>query len=73
MAPPTTHDWFVHQLYDFAPSMGMTLIAAKYSRWVVDLNRDPQSKPLYTDGRIITALCPTPFLASPFTAMSEKN
>jgi N-formylglutamate amidohydrolase len=43
--------------------MGMTLIAAKYSRWVIDLNRDPQSKPLYTDDRIITPLCPaTTFL-----------
>lgn len=58
-AAPDDTDWFVHQLYDFAPSMGMMLIGAKYSRWVIDLNRDPQSKPLYTDGRIITALCPT--------------
>lgn len=56
---PDDTDWFVHQLYDFAPSMGITLIHAVYSRWVIDLNRDPQSKPLYTDGRIITATCPT--------------
>jgi N-formylglutamate deformylase len=52
-------DWFVDQLYDFVSEMGITMIAANYSRWVIDLNRDPQSKPLYTDGRIITALCPT--------------
>lgn len=52
-------DWFVHQLYDFAPAMGMSMITARYSRWVIDLNRDPQNKPLYGDGRIITALCPT--------------
>ncbi|GHN00277.1 N-formylglutamate deformylase [Cytophagales bacterium WSM2-2] len=65
-AAPDDTDWFVHQLYDFAPAMGMTLVAAKYSRWVIDLNRDPQSKPLYTDGRIITALCPTTtFLGEP--------
>lgn len=56
---PDDTDWFVDTLYDFAPSMGITMIAAQYSRWVIDLNRDPQSKPLYTDGRIITALCPT--------------
>lgn len=56
---PDDTDWFVHQLYDFAPAMGITMIHAVYSRWVIDLNRDPQSKPLYTDGRIITALCPT--------------
>jgi N-formylglutamate amidohydrolase len=42
------------------------MIYATYSRWVIDLNRDPQSKPLYTDGRIITATCPTTtFLGEP--------
>jgi N-formylglutamate deformylase len=52
-------DWFVDNLYDFASALGITMITAHYSRWVIDLNRDPQSKPLYTDGRIITELCPT--------------
>lgn len=52
-------DWFLHDLYDFAPSMGITMIHAKYSRWVIDLNRDPDSKPLYDDGRIITSLTTT--------------
>lgn len=58
-ANPDDTDWFVDQLYDFAPAIGITMISAVYSRWVIDLNRDPESKPLYTDGRIITALCPT--------------
>jgi N-formylglutamate deformylase len=58
-AAPDDTDWFVDQLYDFAPSMGIAMITATYSRWVIDLNRDPDSKPLYTDGRIITGLCPT--------------
>ena len=63
---PDDTDWFVHQLYDFVPSLGITMIYAEYSRWVVDLNRDPQSKPLYSDGRIITGLCPTTdFLGQP--------
>jgi N-formylglutamate deformylase len=56
---PDDTDWFVHKLYEFAPSMGITLIHATVSRWVIDLNRDPENIPLYTDGRIITALCPT--------------
>lgn len=56
---PDDTDWFVHKLYDFAPAMGITIIHAVYSRWVIDLNRDPKSKPLYNDGRIITPLCPT--------------
>jgi N-formylglutamate deformylase len=56
---PIDTDWFVNRLYDFAPSMGISMVTAHYSRWVIDLNRDPQSKPLYIDGRIITELCPT--------------
>jgi N-formylglutamate deformylase len=56
---PDDTDWFVDQLYSFASEMGMTMISAVYSRWVIDLNRDPESRPLYTDGRIITGLCPT--------------
>lgn len=59
MKTPDDTDWFVHKLYDFGMEMGITMIHANYSRWVIDLNRDPESKPLYTDGRIITALCPT--------------
>lgn len=55
-AQPDDTDWFVHDLYNFAPELGVTLIHARFSRWVIDLNRDPESKPLYTDGRIITGL-----------------
>jgi N-formylglutamate deformylase len=55
---PDDTDWFVHKLYDFAPDMGITLIHANVSRWIIDLNRDPESKPLYSDGRLITGLCP---------------
>jgi len=56
---PDDTDWFVDKLYDFAPSMGIIMISANYSRWVIDLNRDPSGKPLYSDGRIITGLCPS--------------
>ncbi|MCH2231102.1 MAG: N-formylglutamate amidohydrolase [Crocinitomicaceae bacterium] len=56
---PDDTDWFVHKLYNFASEMGITIIYAKYSRWVIDLNRDPQSAPLYNDGRIITGLTTT--------------
>jgi N-formylglutamate amidohydrolase len=56
---PDDTDWFVDRLYSFAPSLGITMITATYSRWVIDLNRDHDSKPLYHDGRIITALCPS--------------
>jgi N-formylglutamate deformylase len=64
---PDDTDWYVDQLYNFAPSLGITMITAVLSRWVIDLNRHPESKPLYTDGRIITDLCPvTTFLNQPF-------
>jgi N-formylglutamate deformylase len=52
-------DWFVHDLYNFAPALGITVIHARYSRWVIDLNRNPHSAPLYDDGRIITGLVPS--------------
>ncbi len=51
-------DWFIDQLYDFAPQLGITMITANYSRWVIDLNRNPKSQPLYSDGRVITGLVP---------------
>lgn len=52
-------DWFVDRLYAFAPSLGITVIKANLSRWVIDLNRDPESVPLYADDRLITSICPT--------------
>ena len=63
---PDDTDWFVDKLYGFAPALGITMISGVLSRWVIDLNRHPESKPLYTDGRIITGLCPTTtFLGQP--------
>jgi N-formylglutamate deformylase len=52
-------DFFVDELYGFAPALGVTLISARFSRYVVDLNRDPSGARLYTDGRKETALVPT--------------
>lgn len=52
-------DWYVHKLYSFASEQGITVIKANLSRWVIDLNRDPESTPLYNDGRLITSCTPT--------------
>ena len=69
---PDDTDWFVDRLYGFASSMGITMISAVYSRWVIDLNRHPEGKPLYSDGRIVTALCPvTTFLNTPLYSDSR--
>ncbi|MEM8502106.1 MAG: N-formylglutamate amidohydrolase [Cyanobacteria bacterium P01_D01_bin.1] len=32
-------DWHLQQLYDFLPGLGITVMQANYSRYVVDLNR----------------------------------
>lgn len=64
--PPDDTDWFVNQLYDFATELGIPMLCARYSRWVIDLNRNPDSSPLYYDGRVLTGLCPaTNFLGEP--------
>lgn len=66
LLPPDDTDWLVHQLYDFAAALGVPLLRARYSRWVIDLNRNPDSTPLYHDGRVITGLCTaTTFLGEP--------
>ncbi len=63
---PDDTDWLVNQLYDFAPDLGITLLSARVSRLVIDLNRNPTDQPLYSDGRLITGLCPTTtFLGEP--------
>lgn len=59
-------DWFLPELYPFASNLGISSIKANYSRWVIDINRDPEQVPLYNDGRLITGLCTTTdFLGNP--------
>lgn len=51
-------DWHLGKLYAFLESMGVSVLAATHSRYVVDLNRDPSGKSLYP-GQDVTELCPT--------------
>ncbi|MGE0321221.1 MAG: N-formylglutamate deformylase [Polyangiaceae bacterium] len=57
LALPDT-DWHVHQLYGFAPDLDVTCLFAHYSRYLIDLNRDPSGASLYP-GKSVTELCPT--------------
>jgi len=61
MTPLARHvpdtDWHVDRLYDFAAELGATTVAATHSRYVIDLNRAPDNKPLYP-GADNTELCP---------------
>lgn len=52
-------DYYVDRLYEFVSSLGITMVVADISRWVIDLNRSAENAPLYNDGRVITSLCPT--------------
>tara|TARA_Y100001978_G_C23701021_1_gene440937 strand:+ start:523 stop:1344 length:822 start_codon:yes stop_codon:yes gene_type:complete len=71
---PDDTDWYLQELYDFASEMGVTVIEAVYSRWVIDLNRTPENQNLYDDGRIITALCPnTDFFGTYIYSHSENE
>ncbi|CAD5105786.1 N-formylglutamate deformylase [Zestomonas carbonaria] len=40
-------DWHIPRLYDFAGELGASVLAAQYSRYVIDLNRPADDKPLY--------------------------
>ena len=57
LALPDT-DWHVTRLYDFAPDMGATMLVARYSRYLIDLNRPPDDAALYSSA-VQTGLCPT--------------
>jgi len=51
-------DWWIERLYDFAPSLGATVIRTTISRTMIDVNRDPSGVSLYP-GQATTELCPT--------------
>lgn len=57
LALPDT-DWHVDRLYGFVEELGASMIVATQSRYVIDLNRAPDSRPLYP-GASNTELCPT--------------
>ena len=51
-------DWHLDRLYSFAEELDATVICAKVSRYVIDLNRPATGESLYP-GMITTSLCPT--------------
>jgi N-formylglutamate deformylase len=51
-------DWHLDRLYDFAAELDITVLKANYSRYVIDLNRPPDNRPLYP-GANNTELVPT--------------
>jgi N-formylglutamate deformylase len=51
-------DWWMPRLYDFAEDLDPTIVEARQSRYVIDVNRDPSGASLYP-GQATTELCPT--------------
>jgi N-formylglutamate deformylase len=58
-------DWHLERLYrPLAERLGASLIAPRYSRYVIDLNRPPDDQPLYPGASGGTGLVPTRFFTS---------
>lgn len=51
-------DWFLDRLYAFAEPLGASLLVPVHSRYLIDLNRPSDNRPMYA-GRNNTELCPT--------------
>ncbi|MBN3849301.1 N-formylglutamate deformylase [Paraburkholderia sp. Ac-20342] len=50
-------DWHLDRLYAFVRELGATVLGARVSRYVIDLNRPPNDESLYP-GQTTTGLCP---------------
>lgn len=50
-------DWHLDRLYEFARRAGASVLGARISRYVIDLNRPPSGESLYP-GQTTTGLCP---------------
>lgn len=50
-------DWHLAELYGFAQEMGASVLSARWSRYLIDLNRPPENTNLYP-GQDTTGLCP---------------
>lgn len=55
-------DWHLHALYNFLPELGASVLRPHFSRYVIDLNRPPDDRPMYP-GASNTELCPTCFFS----------
>lgn len=51
-------DWFLDRLYAFAEPLGASVLVPMHSRYLIDLNRPSDNRPMYA-GQNNTELCPT--------------
>lgn len=65
-------DWHVGELYAFVRELGASVLVPAWSRYVADLNRDPEGHALYP-GRSETSLVPvTTFAGEPIYAAGDE-
>lgn len=65
-------DWYVDRLYPFARDLQATVLSARWSRYLVDLNRDPSGASLYP-GQRTTSVCPVEtFEGEPLYASGDE-
>jgi len=65
-------DWHVDRLYEFALNLPATTVTAVFSRYVIDVNRDPSGASLYP-GQATTGLVPsTTFAGEPLYQDGEE-
>jgi N-formylglutamate deformylase len=50
-------DWHLPELYGFVEEIGASMLSARWSRYLIDLNRPPENSNLYP-GQDTTGLCP---------------
>src|SRR5574337_988252 len=55
-------DWHLERLYGFVRALDASLLVARHSRYLIDLNRPPENAPMYP-GVNNTELCPTRFFS----------
>jgi formiminoglutamase len=66
-------DWRLDALYDFAASLGATVLRTRLSRSIIDVNRDPSGASLYP-GQATTEPVPTTTLdGEPFSRATIKS
>jgi N-formylglutamate deformylase len=68
----TDVDWHLPILYDMIKELDITLISAKYARYVIDLNRSPDDSSLYP-GLDVTSLCPIDTFAKHSIYLNNKQ
>lgn len=65
-------DWHLPELYDFLSALGVYGLVPRYSRYLIDLNRDPAGQVLYP-GASNSELCPlTTFADAPIYRAAQE-